>query len=640
MVTQSAAMGRPTAGRVLVGVVTVATALMVQTQAGAAVTRRVVALPQAAPGHIAVAIVRFAPSRRAKPLRLRRLRPRPQAGSSAFVLGSVRLRGGGRIAVAATVNFGGPASVMAFRRKIGANRPFAVDFVGDAASYRGKLRKTLSTIGRHRWTIHASELPPPSVEPRYRSPAVLLDEVRQLVIDKPDPDFLAALAGPPAASAPPPPATAPPPPAAPQPPARTLTRLSSDVFTNTSSWHRTQVEPDSFAFGSTVVTAFQSGRFYDGGASDLGFATSKDAGRTWANGFLPGLTTYLGSGSYDRASDPTVAYDAKNGVWLIAAIGIDQTALPDGAAILVSRSTDGGTSWTAPVTVATGANVDKEWVVCDNHAASPFYGHCYIEWDAFSSGDTIFMSTSTDGGASWSVPKTPSGTPKGYAGQPLVQPDGRVVVAYDNPDSTALLAFDSTDGGQTWSAATEITPVYDHEVAGGLRTEPIPSAEIDAGGRIYVVWQDCRFRSGCSSNDLVMTSTSGAGWSSVTRIPIDPPTSGVDHFIPGLGVDAATAGSGAHLTLAYYDYPVASCSASTCELDVGLVSSTDGGSTWSAPTTLAGPMKLNWLPSTTGGVMVGDYISTSYVGGTALPFFAAANAPSADGTFDEAIYTW
>jgi hypothetical protein len=36
--------------------------------------------------------------------------------------------------------------------------------------------------------------------------------------------------------------------------------------------------------------------------------------------------------------------------------------------------------------------------------------------------------------------------------------------------------------------------------------------------------------------------------------------------------------------------------------------------------------------------MVGDYISTSFAGGTAHPFFALAKAPS-NGVFDEAIYT-
>lgn len=113
---------------------------------------------------------------------------------------------------------------------------------------------------------------------------------------------------------------------------------------------------------------------------------------------------------------------------------------------------------------------------------------------------------------------------------------------------------------------------------------------------------------------------------------------GVDHFIPGLAVDKGTSGSSAHLGLAYYYYPVSSCNSSTCQLDVGFLSSTNGGSSWSAVTTLAGPMTLSWLANTSQGRMVGDYISTSYANGTAHPVIAVANAPSGS-VFDEAMYT-
>jgi hypothetical protein len=51
-----------------------------------------------------------------------------------------------------------------------------------------------------------------------------------------------------------------------------LTRVSSDPFTNTTSQHATELEPDTFSSGSTVVSAFQVGRFFSGGATDIGFA--------------------------------------------------------------------------------------------------------------------------------------------------------------------------------------------------------------------------------------------------------------------------------------------------------------------------------------------------------------------------------
>src|SRR5712692_3455610 len=102
-----------------------------------------------------------------------------------------------------------------------------------------------------------------------------------------------------------------------------LTTVSTDPYTNTTSYHQTQVEPDTYSFGSTIVAAFQSGRFSDGGSSNLGYATSTDNGATWTNGFLPGTTVYATpAGTYARASDPSVAYDAKHNTWIISWLGL------------------------------------------------------------------------------------------------------------------------------------------------------------------------------------------------------------------------------------------------------------------------------------------------------------------------------
>ena len=85
-----------------------------------------------------------------------------------------------------------------------------------------------------------------------------------------------------------------------------LAQVSSDPFTNTSSYHQTQVEPDTFAWGNTIVGVFQTGRFSDGGSDDIGWATSTDAGKTWTHGFMPGTTPYsTPPGPYARVSDPS-----------------------------------------------------------------------------------------------------------------------------------------------------------------------------------------------------------------------------------------------------------------------------------------------------------------------------------------------
>src|SRR5215472_16720521 len=91
----------------------------------------------------------------------------------------------------------------------------------------------------------------------------------------------------------------------------TLLQISSDPFHNSSSQHKTQVEPDVHAVGTMLVSAFQSARFYDGGSSDIGFSTSTDGGASWTAGFLPGITKIQNPANpFDRASDPSVAFDA------------------------------------------------------------------------------------------------------------------------------------------------------------------------------------------------------------------------------------------------------------------------------------------------------------------------------------------
>ena len=70
------------------------------------------------------------------------------------------------------------------------------------------------------------------------------------------------------------------------------TLIASDPFTNPESQHKAIVEPDTFAFGSTILAAGQSGRYYDGGASGIQYATSTNGGATWTQATLPGITTH------------------------------------------------------------------------------------------------------------------------------------------------------------------------------------------------------------------------------------------------------------------------------------------------------------------------------------------------------------
>jgi hypothetical protein len=410
-----------------------------------------------------------------------------------------------------------------------------------------------------------------------------------------------------------------------------VSQVSFDPFTqatcraSSTTNHQTEVEPDTFANGSTIVSAFQVGRIYNGGACAVGFATSTNNGGSWTSGLLPGVTKWAGGGRNDRATDASVAYDAKHSVWLISSLTLLEAGGVHGNSVVTSRSTDGGLTWSNPFTTATGGDLDKNWIVCDNTATSPFYGHCYTQWDDHGNGNRLQMSTSTDGGQHWSAPATNNSGVIG--GQPVVRPNGTVIVPTANANETAVGAFNSTNGGASWSAVTTIATVRHHSVAGSLREGPLPSAEVDGAGAVYVAWADCRFRLSCRTNDIVLShslNATGTSWSSVARVPIDATNSGVDHFIPGLAVNKATSGAGAQLGLTYYFYP----SGST-QLAVGFISSTNAGSTWSTRQIVISGMPSSWAATTSQGRMVGDYISTSY-GSDSLAHgvFATASAPT------------
>lgn len=419
----------------------------------------------------------------------------------------------------------------------------------------------------------------------------------------------------------------------------TLVKISEDRFTNPDSVHRTEVEPDTFAWGNTIVSAYHVARrpgSVGWGSADVGWSTSTDGGKTWKAGYLPGLTINYKEGTYGAAADPSVAYDAKHGVWLISTLplaGLNQNSGLIGD-VAVSRSKD-GLHWGNPIPIDTTHLDDKNWTVCDNTPTSPFYGHCYTEWDqAFGSGD-VLMSTSTDGGKTWGPGKPSADHAFGLGGEPLVQPNGTVIVPFEG---SGIQAFRSTDGGNTWSHSVNIGSISDHFEAGNMRNPNLPSADIDGAGNAYVVWDDCRFRSGCSSNDIVMsTSADGVTWTKPARIPIDPVSSKIDHFLPGIGADPATSGANAHLTVVFYYFPVSNCG-NSCQLNVGFTQSSDGGATWTAGHKLAGPMQLTWLPLSDNGYMVADYIGVSYTNGNPFGVFAVAKAP-AGGELNEFMVT-
>jgi hypothetical protein len=422
-------------------------------------------------------------------------------------------------------------------------------------------------------------------------------------------------------------------------------QISVDPLTNASGQHETAVEPDSFSFENAVVAAFQIGRFRTAGASGIGWATSLDRGATWESGVLPSLTVHGSQpGPYTRASDPAVAYDSAHRVWLISVL-----ALHDGpggstdellSSLVTSRSSD-GLSWSSPVVTAPVQDHyahDKNWIVCDNGTSSRFRGHCYVAWTAVIANlQVLAVASSTDGGLSWGPP-TIATSIAGSAWQPLVRPDGTLVIIFVT--SRAVKATRSTDGGKSFGTPVTVASLRDSPTP-GLRAPSLPSAELDAKGRITVGWLDCRFRPGCGSRvtptDVVISSSSnGTRWTRVRRVPTGADVDGLPHLLVGLGVDPATSGARTRLGLAFYVLTPRECT-EDCRLTPLFVSSSDGGQGWSTPKPLAPAQPLNSYPEAGTARFLGDYISTSFVSGTAVPVFAAAAQPF-DGRYHQGVF--
>jgi hypothetical protein len=242
---------------------------------------------------------------------------------------------------------------------------------------------------------------------------------------------------------------------------------------------------------------------------------SHDGGQTWCCGssdpnhlgtLIPGVERLTG-GQYDAGGDPSVAWDTHGNAYY-AGLGFDRAAAPN--TVTVNRGTfdgSGNLSWSAPTfinqTTSPSTLNDKEWIAVDDNPASPFRDRIYVTWTRFLfnahdgkyTQSPIFFASSSDGGATFTTPKSIAGNVLYSQGShPVVGPDGSLYVFWDGSrrhdelDSTWMAK--SIDGGATWQKPVQISPLNEIDELGDtlFRVNSYPDAAAAPNGDLYVTW--------------------------------------------------------------------------------------------------------------------------------------------------------
>ncbi|MCX8052129.1 MAG: T9SS type A sorting domain-containing protein [Chlorobi bacterium] len=369
---------------------------------------------------------------------------------------------------------------------------------------------------------------------------------------------------------------------------------------------------------------------------------SSDGGRTWRNVNLgkPNLPRWT------AGNDPSVAWGPDGTAYVVYG-AFDRSTPPTGEnAVLIARSTDGGTTWQAhiPIVIHTGtmtadsAFEDKYYISVDHAAGSPYRGRIYVPWKRVVDRDSstqIVVTWSDDRGTTWHEPVRVSPVLPGTSldttfGQsfPLAAtgPNGEVYVVWNSGTQRGIGFARSTDGGRTWSpprlvqtyrwlGETRFTgSQYNHTLKGGTRVETYPSLVVDTvtgsprRGWLYLTWAADRV-----PNVYFSRSTDGGATWSPPRI-IHSDTTG-DQFWQWIALD----GISGDLAVMWLD--------SRDDTDnrysrVYVAYSSDGGDSWWERPVSDTSFDIRRNPFTGGGltgVFAGDYNGCAFWNGIIYP---------------------
>lgn len=295
----------------------------------------------------------------------------------------------------------------------------------------------------------------------------------------------------------------------------------------------------------------------------------------------------------DNAS-PRVASDGA-GNWV--AVWHSAKTDEDDFDILVARSTDDGTTWTAPVPLASNADADAGH---DFHPqiATDAAGRWLAVWQSEDTlGGTIgadadlLVSRSADAGLTWSVPVPLNANAAADSGddlRPYLATDRRglwLVVWHDEDPmggpsgkDADILAARSTDGGLTWTAPEPVNS----DAASDRRADGFPHAATDGAGGWIVVWSAEEVAGGPHGHDgdvlLARSADDGATWTAPAALNTNAAGDIGSDMYPQIATDARG------LWVAVWQSYDSLGNTIGEDADVLLARSHDRGATWSPPT--------------------------------------------------------
>jgi hypothetical protein len=394
-----------------------------------------------------------------------------------------------------------------------------------------------------------------------------------------------------------------------------------------------------------IITGNNDWNYNDGCGVNASFNGGKTWTKTLPNGFLPGVTRFTndpdvaGTGDGDFGGDPAAAF-GPDGTAYFACFSYNGLS----TTLLLSRSTDGGRTWQAGahaipsdplalVSAFNGQGISKgsNGQFPDHEAMSVGAdGTIYVTWaqfHGFGSNSPVWISTSGDGGRSFSRPvKVSSGNVRSDQDQRIVtNADGSVAyVTFDNAiqggKGTSMFVSKSTDHGRTWSTPFQFAvftnpvclfPPYCFNIGGGQFRGPgsYPAPAYNpANNRLYVAYADIDvdgiakiFITSAAANNL----TSWTPRAVVAEVPRG------DRFAAELGISES-----GRIDVAFYDRSYTSNSL----VDLTYATSSDFGETWRS----ARVSKASFDPSlygvpTESGIrpFIGDYNGIVSLAGSA-----------------------